>query len=599
MKHLLFIVFVFVSCFTFAQQTRNLKIVNTPVVNPTNERRKAVVVGMSDYGANRSLDNTLNDANDMVAALTQLGFEVTLLTNNDLRNLKTNLSDWYTTIERNDMAIFYFAGHGFEVNGENFLIPIDAEIKSQSDVAYNALNVQWVLDNMEERRVEMKLLILDACRDNPFRSWTRGSVSKGLAQMSASGTLIAFAAKPGSTAQDGGNYNLRNGVFTHYLKQEIVKEGVSIQEIFTNVTNKVYNLTQEQQEPFTNSSLRQMFYFKPKTNDRPGEVVVNPPIEPSKPATPQTYYYYIDQNGNRSTNRFADWETAESEMRSKKLYGRIYSNAGEVFVVEKPAEPVVPAVQPTEPVKPAVQPTEPVKTVTAAKRNGEVWNPDGIEMVFVEGGTFTMGCTSEQGDDCFGSEKPSHRVTISDFYIGKYEVTQAQWQAVMGSNTSHFKGDNLPVERVSWDDVQEFIRKLNMKTGKQYRLPTEAEWEYAARGGTSSKGYKYSGGNTAGNVAWYDENAGGKTHPVGTKSSNELGIYDMSGNVWEWCSDWFGNYSSSAQTNPQGPSNGSYHVFRGGSWDYYARRARVAGRYYDTPAYRSNYLGFRLACSSK
>ena len=526
----------------------------------------------------------------MAEVLTQLGFEVTLLTNNDLRNLRTNIGNWFSTIERNDMAVFYFAGHGIEVGGENFLIPIDAEIKSQSDVSYHAINAQWVLDSMEERRVEMKLLILDACRDNPFnkRSWSRGGESKGLAQMSASGTLIAFAAKPGSTAADGGNYNLRNGVFTHYLKQEIVKEGVSIQEIFTNVTNKVYNLTSDQaeglQEPFTNISLRQIFYFKPKANDRPSDVVIS---EPARQVTPQMYYYYIDQNGVESSNRFADRKAAENEMRSRKLYGRIYSNAGEVFVVDKP-------------VVPAVQPTEPVKVVTATKRNGEVWNPDGIEMVFVQGGTFTMGCTSEQGDDCSNYEKPAHRVTVSDFYIGKFEVTQAQWQAIMGINPLDFNGDNYPTYNISWDEVQEFIRRLNVQTGKNYRLPTEVEWEYAARGGIGSGGYKYSGSNTLDNVAWYNENRNNSTHhPVGVKSSNELGIYDMSGNVFEWCSDWFGNYSSSTQTDPRGPSSGSNRVFRGGSWGDQAGGVRASYRSSNAPDYRLNFLGFRLACISK
>jgi hypothetical protein len=262
-KNCLLISLLFFTCLSFAQ-TRNLKLVKTPTENPTTEKRKAVVIGMSDYGASRSLNNTINDADDMANVLTRLGFEVTLLKNNDLRNLRTNLTNWFKTIERNDMAIFYFAGHGMEVNGENFLIPVDAELSSQSDVQYDALNVQWVLNNMDEQRVDMKLLILDACRDNPFkRSWTRGSESKGFAQMSARGTLIAFAASPGSTAQDGGNYNLRNGVFTYYLKQEISKEGVSILEIFTNVTGKVSELTHEQQEPYTNSSLKKNFYIIP------------------------------------------------------------------------------------------------------------------------------------------------------------------------------------------------------------------------------------------------------------------------------------------------------------------------------------------------
>ena len=210
-----------------------------------------------------------------------------------------------------------------------------------------------------------------------------------------------------------------------------------------------------------------------------------------------------------------------------------------------------------------------------------------------------MGCTSEQGNDCYDNEKPSHRVTVSDFYIGKYEVTQPQWQAVMGSNPSYFKGDNLPVEKVNWDDVQEFIQRLNVKTGKQYRLPTGAEWEYAARGGSSSRGYKYSGSNTEDNVAWYSKNAGSKTHPVGSKSPNELGIYDMSGNVWEWCSDWYGTYSSNAQTDSRVSSSGSHRVLRGGCWSSIARGVRVTNRGSGSSGNRSHYLGFRLACSSK
>ncbi|MDR1847902.1 MAG: formylglycine-generating enzyme family protein [Bacteroidales bacterium] len=221
-------------------------------------------------------------------------------------------------------------------------------------------------------------------------------------------------------------------------------------------------------------------------------------------------------------------------------------------------------------------------------------NGQEIEMVFVKGGTFMMG--SNDGDS---DEKPVHSVTLSDFYIGKYEVTQAQWKAVMGNNPSYFKGDNLPVEQVSWDDVQEFIKRLNAMTGKNYRLPTEAEWEFAARGGNSSNGYTYSGSNSIGSVAWYDGNSGSETHTVGTKQANELGIYDMTGNVWEWCSDWYDSYSGDSQTNPQGANSGSYRVGRGGGWGDGASSCRVAGRYYTSPVNRYYYRGFRLACSSK
>jgi formylglycine-generating enzyme required for sulfatase activity len=215
-------------------------------------------------------------------------------------------------------------------------------------------------------------------------------------------------------------------------------------------------------------------------------------------------------------------------------------------------------------------------------------------MVYVSGGSFDMGATSEQGSDAQNDEKPLHRVTLSSYRIGKYEVTQELWEAVMGSNPSYFKGSRRPVECVSWDACQEFIRKLNALTGQSFRLPTEAEWEYASRGGKSSRGYKYSGSNTIGDVAWYSENSENQTHNVGTKSPNELGLYDMSGNVEEWCSDRKGSYSSSSQTNPKGSGSGSFRAIRGGSWFNYARYCLVSNRLFCTPGHRDSDMGLRL-----
>ena len=216
-------------------------------------------------------------------------------------------------------------------------------------------------------------------------------------------------------------------------------------------------------------------------------------------------------------------------------------------------------------------------------------------MVKVSGGTFQMGATSEQGNDADSDEEPVHQVTLSDYYIGETEVTQELWQAVMGSNPSYFTSSSqLPVERVSRNDCQTFISKLNALTGMQFRLPTEAEWEFAARGGNSSQGYKYSGSNNIDDVAWYKSNSNSKTHKVGTKAPNELGLYDMNGNVWEWCQDWYGSYSSSAQTNPTGPS-GFYRVSRGGGFYDSARYCRVSNRDSRTPDFRNGDLGLRLA----
>ena len=235
-----------------------------------------------------------------------------------------------------------------------------------------------------------------------------------------------------------------------------------------------------------------------------------------------------------------------------------------------------------------------------------------FKMVAVEGGTFTMGATAEQGSDAYDWEYPTHQVTLSSFSIGQTEVTQELWLAVMGSNPSYFQastnsnyGTNLqrPVERVSWNDCQTFITKLNQMTGKNFRLPTEAEWEYAARGGNRSQGYKYAGSNTVDDVSWYWDNipsrssgtAGYGTQTVATKAPNELGLYDMSGNVFEWCQDWYGSYSSDAQTNPTGPASGSLRVSRGGSWNYNAWFCRVSYRSHYAPSSANRDLGLRLA----
>ena len=252
----------------------------------------------------------------------------------------------------------------------------------------------------------------------------------------------------------------------------------------------------------------------------------------------------------------------------------------------------------------SVTPAIPTTPTTSSSGN-RTFTVNGVsfEMIAVKGGTFTMGGTSEQGSDAESDEKPTHSVTLSDYYIGKLEVTQELWRAVMGDEPTYNggwtdeygKGTNYPAYRVSWNDVQEFIRKLNQKTGANFRLPTEAEWEYAARGGNKSNGYKYSGSNSIDDVAWYTSNSGSKTHPVGTKSPNELGIYDMSGNVWEWCQDWKGSYSSGSQTNPQGQSSGSPRVLRGGSWRNNAEDCRVSDRNADPPGHRILNVGFRLA----
>mgnify|MGYP000419374638 CR=1 FL=1 len=245
-----------------------------------------------------------------------------------------------------------------------------------------------------------------------------------------------------------------------------------------------------------------------------------------------------------------------------------------------------------------------VKTIKIRVKNGLY-----IEMVKVEAGTFTMGATSEQEDPYDDDHKPTHQVTLTrDYYIGKYEVTQSLWKAVMGTNPSSKKGSNLPVEKVSWNDCQIFIRKLNAITKRKFRLPTEAEWEYAARGGKYSKGYRYSGSNTLSDVGWYEGarvNPQNCIHPIGSKQPNELGVYDMSGNVAEWCQDWYGKYSSLSQTNPTGSVQGTSRVVRGGDgygFDIECQNSYRSNSIFQelcTPNYRQFNRGLRLVLTAK
>ncbi len=249
-----------------------------------------------------------------------------------------------------------------------------------------------------------------------------------------------------------------------------------------------------------------------------------------------------------------------------------------------------------------------VVAVALCAQSGENTRPP-VNFVLVEGGTFQMGSNNGYDD-----EKPAHQVTVKSFYMSKYEVTQKEWVEVMGSNR-YYKGDNRPVESVSWNEAVEYCNRRSQKEGltqayrnsggvivcdfnaNGYRLPTEAEWEYAAKGGNKDlMTYEYSGSNSAETVAWYKDNSGGSTHDVGMKAPNSLGIYDMSGNVWEWCWDWYGSYGSGAQTDPVGASSGSYRVARGGSWYYSAQFVRSTFRNYLAPSFRYVNLGIRLVC---
>ncbi|MCB0598210.1 MAG: formylglycine-generating enzyme family protein [Lewinellaceae bacterium] len=227
-----------------------------------------------------------------------------------------------------------------------------------------------------------------------------------------------------------------------------------------------------------------------------------------------------------------------------------------------------------------------------------------FDMIQVEGGSFWMG--NDKSEEALDREQPAHEVKLESFYIAKYPVTQSLWKTIMGAenNPSAFKGDERPVENISREDALAFISQLNQLANQTYRLPSEAEWEYAARGGQQSRGYKYAGSDNIEEVGWYSKNSDGESKPVGLKKSNELGLFDMSGNVYEWCLDWFGDsyyqecLERGTANNPIGPATGTYRIFRGGCWNYGAERCRVAYRHHDRPWRGYPYLGFRLALTT-
>ena len=316
-----------------------------------------------------------------------------------------------------------------------------------------------------------------------------------------------------------------------------------------------------------------------------------------------SHKYNVAAKGYESQSGTVDISDTHPAKLVVELDRKAASSQGSVqTAVSQQPQPVQQPAETTHPVLPVQQPAlavpQPAVSSPAASGGAQTFTVNGVSftMLPVEGGTFTMGATEEMAFP-FKDEKPTHQVTLSSYYMGETEVTQALWTAVMGSNPSHFKGDDLPVETVSWNDCQTFLTKLNALTGRTFRLPTEAEWEYAARGGSKSGGTQFSGSSNLDEVAWYNGNSGSKTHAVKTKKANELGLYDMSGNVWEWCQDRYGKYSRRAQMNPTGPIGGSTRVIRGGEWHFEACHCRSSFRLNIPPGNGSSYLGFRLALS--
>lgn len=563
------------------------------------EKRIALVIGNAAYVNGSSLKNPVNDANLMAVTLQQLGFEVKKLTNASLKQMQDAAVDFTNKIGQFDVTLFYYAGHGIQLEGTNYLIPVDAKLDDKLRAKYEAFDISDINYAFAQNSGKMNIMILDACRDNPFRSWMRGG-ERGFQAIGnqATGTIIAFATREGQTAADGSG---NNGLYTEKLVEQL-KIAQNVNDVFKNTRVNVLKASNNAQCPQEwDMSVGSFYFSKSSPMVKPAEVTVSATDE-----VVEYYYGSLELKTELSGKLYLDGSFQKDigtvEEGTRKIITLSNIKTGSHTIEIQGSENWKQTVSIYKDQTAAVTAISSQASVEAAEYTESALGLN-IKMVKVKGGSFLMGSpTSETYRE---SDEVQHSVSLSDYYIGKYEVTQKQWQVVMGSNPSYFKNcDQCPVEMVSWDDIQEFIKKLNQQTGKKYALPSEAQWEYAARGGIKGKGYKYSGNNDIGSVAWYTNNSGSKTHAVGQKQPNELGIYDMSGNVWEWCSDYC-NYESGkgiiTDTYKSGVTNpicktGSARVFRGGSWYLNAQFCRSASRYDSSPDSRNFNIGFRLVC---
>ena len=756
-----------------AQSERALRLQQPVLRRNSQEARVALVIGNGDYEEG-PLKNPCRDAQAMKTALEACQFKVTLLENAHKKAMEDAIKAFGDQLRDGVVGLVYYAGHGLQLKGENYLVPTDARLDQEEDVPYRAVNVGLLLDRMEGARNSVNILILDACRNNPFApSWRRGNAEKGLASVNAPrGSLISYATAAGRTAADGAG---EHGAYTGALLAELQDPGLRVEEVFKKVRARVLAVSGGQQLPFESTSLVGDFYFRPartaedcardevavlaeirrletalktqETQARTADALKQAELQRAQLKTQELERQRLVLEGARRQElagearkareeearrqeeaarlealkqrlaqrqralgegqggmtlkgarqewarlqaqqadlmqRLQDQQTQalarvdhEDAARSQRLdaprdefetadqYQARQLEAGTLkarLLRERETLQAQAGPRTTAQLKPlweaataleqrrfpvtypvdlgtydsdlgrftvripvddgrsaqadlALEPAR-ARSLKGRKEppraegrlslragpeilgriNDPVWGSlplthlqmtvaigqgPALELVAIPPGTFMMGAPGRQ-----------HEVTLTKaFWLGKCAITQAQWEAVMGQNPSHFKGEQLPVENVSWEDCSTFLERLNARGQGVFRLPTEAEWEYACRAGSTAEP-----GGDPGLLAWHAGNSGLTTHPVGQKPPNAFGLYDMNGNVWQWCQDWYGDYPPGPVTDPQGPPSGPARVNRGGSWHDPAELATWAHtRDGNGPGLRCGSLGLRV-----
>ncbi len=671
----------------YGQETRRLE--REKKTTDTVEKRVALVIGNGDYLRTKSLPNPVNDANDVAEKLTSLGFEVIKGTNLNKRNMDLLIRDFGTRlIQTGGVGMFFYAGHGLQYRGDNYLIPIDADITAEDEIAYQAVNVGQILAKLETAQNNLNIIMLDACRDNPFAakwsSFRNTGNDGGLAKMNApTGTMLIYATEPGNVASDGSG---RNGLFTESLLNNIDSPNIELEQLIKKIARDVKEKSNNKQTPWKEGLILGDFFFnKVETKkleqalvDKPQPVKVNPSNSVSNARqleenawnlvkdsiTEDDFTFFLDEfpegvysaQAKKMLEQLA-WDAIRTSTDKNKIqvylakYPDGLNSASariklrQIESLAKATVPVLPSAK-SEPEKAEndstktrevsveeKNPENPVETKNAEKTPPITKKPKtalkkptgklpkvtsqtddlGIEFVLIPAGSFIMGLSAANLDETYRmarkdyadfekawiqNEMPAHRVEISeDFWMGKTEVTQAQWVKVMGNNPSfNSKCEDCPVERVSWEDAKEFIRKLNeMNNDFVYSLPSEAEWEYAARGGTT----RLFAGNIE-DLAWHSGNSEGTTNSVESRLPNSFGLYDMHGNVAEWCEDLYELYDPASVTDEVAPSVvKNLRVVRGGSWNVFPTLQRATFRKAESPTLRNIVTGFRLAARLK
>ncbi|MDO4583372.1 MAG: SUMF1/EgtB/PvdO family nonheme iron enzyme [Planctomycetia bacterium] len=588
-------------------------------------RKFAVLVGVTEYATMHDLRYTVRDVEAIREQLLKLGFEdenIYLLTtkNEDVakvptqRNVERTIASVLSQAGVGDLVFFAFAGHGAQLGDTAYFCTQDT---IDEDISGTAVSITQAMDDLAKSEARFKWIVVDACRNNPFRQRVAGVRSIQKIDNPPEGIALFQSCAPDEFSYE--DESVKHGLFTSNFVRGLSGEAdlnndgsLTFLEVCTYTTNQtvrdVQTKFQKHQRPYLTSSMSD--FILTEDLDRPKAIAyfaaaqqlrrekkydeAKREIDKALELYPEDQEY-LDERGMLQT-------IVDAIAKQKELEEKAREEAAARKKAEEEAKRLANIPRPTLPDVPQILPASGGRT--AGERM--VKTVKGVEYAFrwCPAGEFMMG--SPEGELGRYSEETQHRVRLTKgFWMLETEVTQAMWESVMGDNPSNFKGSNLPVEKVSWKDCQEFCQKLR-SLGLNVQLPTEAQWEYACRAGTTTslnngknitseegKGICYN----LSEVGWYEKNLDLTTHIVGQKKPNAWGLYDMHGNVYEWCQDWYdsGYYAESPTSDPEGPSSGAFRVFRGGSWNSIARFCRSAFRFHNTPAHRVDALGFRLA----